>query len=103
MTWGPGQGIRGEATRDDQATVLLCQAVNIHCAIVVRGVDLATVGDGRIEFVEEERDVPLLRVPEDLDCMAAVGVGNEVVRIVDKEAAVGNGGVGVAVRDSAEK
>src|ERR1700722_10113296 len=103
MTWGPGQGIPGEATRGDQATVLLCQAVNIHPAIVVRDVDLATVGDGRIEFVEEELDVPLLRVPEDLDGMAAVGIGNEVVGIVDKEAAVGDGGVGVAVRDSTEK
>ncbi len=79
------------------------QAIHINAAVVVGDVDLATVDDGRIEFVEQERNVPLLRVPEDGDRLAAVGIGDAVVRIVDEQAAVGDGGVGVAVRDSAEK
>ncbi len=79
------------------------QSIHVDAAVVVGDVDLAAIDDGRVEFVEEELNIPLLRVPEDGDGLAAVGIGDPVIRVVDEEAAVGDGGVGVAVRDGAEQ
>ena len=79
------------------------RSIHVDASVVVGDVDLAAIDDGRVEFVEEELNIPLLRVPEDGDGLGAVGVGDEVVGVVDEEASVGDGGVGVAVGNGAEE
>src|ERR1700733_9398037 len=79
------------------------QSIHVDASVVVGDVDLAAIDDGRVEFVEEELNIPLLRVPEDGDGLAAVGIGDPVIRVVDEETAVGDGGIGVTIGNGTEQ